>query len=408
MKLLVVSSWFPYPPDNGSKLRAYALLTQLAKQHAITLLSFAESGEERGAPALDGLCHAVRTVSGNPFKAGQLTVRHLFAREPRSLAQTYSRSMQRLVDRELATHDAAIAFQIGAAPYLARHDSIPRILEELEVGVLRDQYRKALTWRGRARHGLTWWKVAQYTRRLVETFDATTVVSDLERSHLQAARCDLTRVHVLPNGVDARTLAVNRQAAPARLIYPGSITYAANLDAVAFLVDQVFPAIRARRPDVTLDITGGTGGADLQRFGHGRGVTFTGRVDDIAGRIAESTVCVVPLRIGGGTRLKILEAMAVGTPVVATPKGIEGLEVAPERDVLVGDTPEELARQVMRVLEEPGLRDRLARAGRDLIARRYTWDRIGTQLEALLDQVSAPGRVRADRSPVREPHRVLD
>src|SRR5580765_7084354 len=122
MKLLAVSSWFPCPPDNGSKLRAFHLLSQLANHHDITLLSFAESNEDGDRGALKGICREVRTVPGNPNRpAGSLRARDLISATPRSYVQTYSRRMQDLVDAAVARHDAAIALQLGSAVYLTRH-----------------------------------------------------------------------------------------------------------------------------------------------------------------------------------------------------------------------------------------------------------------------------------------------
>ena len=118
MNLLVVSSWFPYPPDNGSKLRAYHLMRELSKRHAITLLSFAEPGEEKRVAGLADLCTTIRTVPGNPFKAGSLGIRGLFSPLPRSYMQTYSPAMQALVDEFIGEHRVAVAFELGAALYL--------------------------------------------------------------------------------------------------------------------------------------------------------------------------------------------------------------------------------------------------------------------------------------------------
>ena len=118
-------------------------------------------------------------------------------------------------------------------------------------------------------------------------------------------------------------------------------------------------------------------------------VTFTGRVDDVRTLIGGSAVSVVPLRKGGGTRLKILESMALGTPVVSTSKGAEGLLVTPERDILIADTPDEFCGHVIRLLDDRTLRSRLAANGRGLVSDRYTWDRIGAQFDDLLAEACA-------------------
>src|SRR5262249_32578110 len=156
---LVISSWFPFPADNGSKLRAFHLLSQLARRHAITVLSFAESGEGRDCQPLRDFCANLQTVGGNPYKFGRpLRARDLVSLTPRSYIQTYSREMQRQVDAAVPHHDAAIAFQLGAALYLTKHSTVPRVFEEAEAGVIRDQYRTQPSGPARWRNGLTWWK----------------------------------------------------------------------------------------------------------------------------------------------------------------------------------------------------------------------------------------------------------
>ena len=233
MKLLVVSSWFPFPPDNGSKLRAFHLLSQLSRRHEITLFSFAESGEEEGLAVLTDVCRDVRTVSGNPCKpAAALRARDLISATPRSYVQTYSPRMQALVDAAVPCHDAAVALQCGAALYLAKHSTIPRVFDEAEVGVIRDKFRTHPPGLARYRRGLTWWKYAHFIRHLVDVFERTTIVSEVERRHLADAHCNLSALRVVPNGVDREVLKRRNEPRPGRMIYSGSVTYSANLDAV--------------------------------------------------------------------------------------------------------------------------------------------------------------------------------
>ena len=399
MKLLAISSWFPYPPDNGSKLRAFNLLSRLANRHDITLLSFAEACEEANPGFLRDLCGEVRTVRGNPFKpAGALRARDLVSATPRSYLQTYSRQMQELVDASVPHHDAAIAFQLGSALYLTRHSSIPRVFDEAEAGVIRDQFRTQPPGPARWRRGLTWWKFGRFLRNLVESIERTTVVSEIERQHLAEIDCDLSALRIVPNGVDRHALKQKNVPRPGRLIYSGSITYSSNLDAVRFFCSEILPIIRRARPNTSFFVTGSTGSIDVSDLVADGGVTFTGRVPDIARVVAHSSVCVVPLRTGGGTRLKILEAMAVGTPVVSTTKGAEGLAVTHGENILIADSPEAFGKEVLRVMDDFVLRARLAANGRRLVEKLYTWDRIGDEFEEVLNEARAVHRehVRLD------------
>ena len=200
---------------------------------------------------------------------------------------------------------------------------------------------------------------------------------------------------IVPNGVDLEVNSGDFGAPrPDTLIYSGALTYDANFDAMAFFLRDVFPLIRARRPNVHLRITGGYQGVPIEQLPLGTGVELTGYLDNIQLAVAQSWLCVVPLRVGAGTRLKILEAMALGTPVVSTSKGAEGLEVTHGEDILIADEPEEFANGVVRLLEDRDLRARLSINGRRLVEETYSWERCSGRLERLLVEISAscPGR----------------
>jgi polysaccharide biosynthesis protein PslH len=388
MRVLAVSSWFPYPPVNGAKLRAYELLRQLARRHAVTLLSFAEGGEAGSDEQahLRGICESVTVVRGHPFKHGRLGIRGLLSPMPRSLVQTYSDEMSARVAAATGGHDVAVGLQIGAALYLAGRRAAPTVFEEAEVTWLRALRDREKGIARRARLAMTASKYLRYVCRLAARVDRTTVVSDAEQQALVEAGCEATRVRVVPNGVSREHLCVNASRKVSRIVYPGAVTYSANADAVRWFVAEAWPAVRRARPDLSFVVTGSTAGVDVADLERVAGVGFTGHVADVTSLIAESTACVVPLRLGGGTRLKILEAMALGTPVVSTSKGAEGLDAVPGRDILVADDPNALAREVARVAGEPELAARLAANARALVDRSYTWDRIGLALDSVLHE----------------------
>ena len=353
----------------------------------MTLLSFADAAERPLATDLGAMCEAVEIVEGNPHQAGAaLPPLRLFGRMPRSYATTYSPAMASLIASRWRDHDVVLALQIGAALYLDPRMTLPAVFDEAEVGVVRDGYRNEGDPLRRARHGLTWWKYGRFIRSLTRIADRTTTVSSVERQHLIDAGCDGERIDEVPNGVDDRHLqtpaAGVERGAP--LIYPGAITYHANLDAVRHFTVDILPRVLATHPDVRLQVTGDTGGVDTHAFSASGSVTFTGHVTMVAPLLRAARLCIVPLRVGGGTRLKALESMAIGTPVVSTSKGVEGLALTPEHDVLIGDDPETFARQVARLLDDDTLRARLSLNGRQTIANRYTWTLVGDALERTL------------------------
>lgn len=396
MRVLFVSRWFPFPSDNGSRIRIYNLIKQLSRRHEITLLSFTQDvvSEER-VKAMLKHCRAVHTVPWHPYCPTRLrAMLGYFSPVPRSMVDTYSPEMRELVRQTAAegVFDVGIASQISSAPYVAPLEKMPRLFEEVELTALWAQYlTQEDAWR-RFRYGLTWWKTTHYVRRLLRQFDGCTVASEQERANVLAVAPDYQRVVIVPNGVDVDFYSGNLGTPePDTLIFSGALTYSANFDAMRFFLEKVFPLIKSQRPNVSLYITGQTKGVALDRLPLSNGVTFTGYLDDVRPTIARSWACVVPLRVGGGTRLKALEAMALGTPVVATSKGAEGLEVASGKDILIADDPTAFAEQTVRLLADPGLRAYLADNARRLVARRYGWEAIGARLETLLEEVVAGG-----------------
>jgi glycosyltransferase involved in cell wall biosynthesis len=395
VRIVVVSSWLPWPLDNGSRVRAYHLLRELSRRHTLTLLTFGTVQDASDLAPLDALCERVELIERVVPPAGRLGSRGLLSTVPRHLVQTESKQMRVFVREAVGRHDLALALQLDAARYLDGECRLPCVFEEAEVSVLREAYSREQRPLQRLRRGLTWLKHRSFVRSLANRFDRVTVVSEVERRHLEAMGCDATRIAIVPNGVEIPAIPPSL-VRTARLVYPGPVTYFANLDAVQYFIEDIFPLVRRSRPGLTFWVTGLAEGVELGRLRAAEGVTFTGRLPQVETFVAESAVCVVPLRIGGGTRLKVLQAMAVGTPVVSTSKGIEGLDVEPERHVLVADTPDAFARQVLRVLDDSLLAARLAEASRRLVEERYTWGLIGEALERVIAAAVREHRSRRD------------
>jgi len=394
VRILCLSAWFPYPPDNGARIRLYHLLTALGSAHAVDLLCFFHGQEERVSPevlppgvSLVGALPAPTDRRSHPSLAG------LFSPYPRALAEQYVPEMAARLTNALARqpYDLVLAFEIGpgvtTAPYLLEVQSARRVIEDLEISMIWAKEQGARSLSARLRYSLTWQKQRRYTRELLRQVDGCVVPSDVERRLISDMVPDGPPLAVVPNGVDLERYRgdfglVEMDA----LVFPGALTYEANFEAMRFFLGEVFPRIRQARPQATLYITGRTDGVDLRRLLLGDGVVLTGYLPDVRPRVARSAVCIAPLTLGGGTRIKILEAMALGTPVVATSKGAEGLEVRPGRDLLIADEPADFADAVVRVLASAELRASLSAAGRR-VAERYDWRIIGGQLNAFLEQV---------------------
>jgi sugar transferase (PEP-CTERM/EpsH1 system associated) len=390
MQVLFLSRWRPFPPDNGSKLRIFNLLRQLSQQHELRLIAFDDDMQDTPTVGpLRDICASVQFVPYRTFRpySGRALAGGL-ALSPRFLVDTYSPQLSRLVAETVTDHrpDVIVASQLDMAPYALQTDGIPLVLEELEVSTHLDAYKRG-TLRQRARSALTWYKLAAYLRRALPRFAACTVVSDLEAANVHQASPAYDRVEVVPNAIDLDQYRGDFGATePETLVFSGALTYRPNLDAALFFLDAIYPEIRTRVPGVRLRITGRQPDS-LPRFLLDEpGVELTGYLPDIRPTIARSCVSVVPLRSGGGTRLKILEAMALGTPVVSTKKGAEGLDATPGLHLLVADEPAAFADAVVQLLQSPIQRRQLADQAHQLVRSRYEWNAIGARFQGVVQE----------------------
>lgn len=395
MRALFLSRWWPTPPDNGSKIRIYHLLKALA-QAGITcdVLAFAETTpapeQVTALAALTG--GQARAVPYRPFVPGRArALLGFLAPQPRSALDTFNPAMRSAVQTwaQARRYAVVIASQIDMAPY-ALAVPAPRVLEELELTTLYEAFARAPTLRRRARAALTWWKTAAYARRLTRQFAVITVASEAEQALLARTAPAAPPALVVPNGVDMAAHAGPwDDPQPDTLVYAGALTYRANLDAMQFFIGAVLPQVQARRPAARLWLTGRNPPDLLAQLPANPAVQVTGYVPDIRPVVAGAWLSVAPLRVGGGTRLKVLESLALGTPVVATPKGIEGLRLRPGVEALVGATPAELADHTLSVLADPARRAALSAAGRAAVAD-YDWPRVVEPLLTCLHTLTLP------------------
>lgn len=398
MRIVFLSRWLPYPADNGSKIRIFNILKQLSRRNEVSLCSFAEATDEidRAATGLASICLDLRAVPNRPYRSDSArALAGFFALQPRSMVDSYSPAMAAAIDDACRRNrpELIVASQVGMIPYALRLRDTPAILEELELATYLDATNSARSRGQRLRASSTWLKLKSYLGRVLHRFAACTVASEAERAILRGILPDYSTVKVIPNAVDLPRYAGNfGLPRPNTLIFSGALTYDANFDGLRYFLAEVFPLIRQAIPSVELRVTGRTDGVDLGSLPKLTGVQFTGYLDDVRPIIAQSWVSVVPLRLGGGTRLKILEAMALGTPVVSTSKGVEGLDVVDGESVLIANEPAVFARRVIDLIQSPVLRGSLAACGRRVVATKYDWHAVGPELDSLIAQVGR-GRV---------------
>lgn len=391
MHILFLSRWYPFPPNNGSKLRIYNLLRFLGQSHTITLVSFYDPDEGIAQEPVPSFCREVYTLPWKEFRpAHWKALLGFFHPYPRWVVDTYSREMEHLVNDLLEKHsfDVVIASQTIMAPYARKIQGTPKILEEAEVGVFIQRAQKSSGALGKFRHSLTWLKYQRYLQGLFSDFARITVVSEEEKSHILPLTRQPEKVEIIPNGVKVQDYeTIMRNPIPNTLIFTGSFRYSANYEAMMWFVSQVFPLIQAEIPDVRLIITGDPAG---KRLPFNPQVSQTGVVPDVREWIASSWVVVAPLQTGGGTRLKILEAMALRTPVVSTSKGAEGLDVHSPKHLIIADSPAEFARAVIAICQDPALREKIATSAFDLVKEKYDWDSILPRYQEILTGITSP------------------
>jgi glycosyltransferase involved in cell wall biosynthesis len=395
MRILFLSRWFPFPADNGSRIRVFNAIRQIALCHEINLLSFTDSASVADDEALRELrkyCVHIRCIPHQEFRpASPRAICGLFQPRPRWLVDTFSPDMQDAAIEEAQSCDVIIASQLDMAPYVEAIPGVPALLEELELGSFASSRNDQGTILGRGRSHLTWLKLAAYVRQMLPRFALCTVVSERERSHVGAIAPGYQAVRVIPNTIDVSHYEGDfGRARPDTLVYCGALTYGANLDAMRHYLNEIDPAVTSEAPYRVLRVTGSTTGIALRSLPFRDGVRYTGYVDDIRPVVAQSWASIVPIRAGGGTRLKILESMALGTPVITTSKGAEGLDhLVDGENILIADEPREFAAKVTLLLRSPALRQRLADGGRQLVAAHYDWQAAGRELRSLVGQLAA-------------------
>lgn len=376
MRILFLSPWFPFPPSNGSKIRINHLLRGLAGEHDITLLSFVrEAVSEQEAMAAGRLVADQHLVPWKEYRpAGWRARLGFFSRYPRSVVATYSPQMADTIRHLLArqSYDLIIASQLTTAAYADLFGDVPALLEEVELGTYYQQVTASSSPIQHLRSRLMWAKQSAYVRRQLAFFRTCTVVSQQEQTLLRRVAPDAPTAELLPNCVDAVTLShvVGTPHPPNTLIFTGAFTYDVNYEAMLWFVGQVWPLIKAAVPDARLVITGDNAGRPLPPASD---VVLTGFIDNIHATIAGADVSIAPIRRGGGTRLKILEAMALGTSVVATSKGAEGLEVEDGKHLLLANTPATFAEAAIRLLTDAAQREELVKNGCQLVKQKYDW-----------------------------------
>jgi glycosyltransferase involved in cell wall biosynthesis len=372
---LVVTKLLPVPADNGGKQRTLAIVRRLAAERPVTIVAFDEGGAD--VEALHELGIAVRSVPWrrrpDELVSGLRRARSL------SSARFWSRDLARAVRDVAAAHpEGTILVEFAQLePWLRGAPAGRRVLatQNIESRLVQSY---AATTRGlrRAVLRLEAAAVARLERRLLDVVDVVGVVSDQDRDRLGDV---VPEVVVCPNGQDpGESLPF---PASLEVCFVAQLGWLPNVDAAVWFVREVWPLVTDRLGDARLSLVGREPAPEVRALA-GPGVTVTGTVPDVQPYLQRASVAVAPLRAGGGTRLKILEALGAGRPVVATTVGAEGLEDLVGHGVLIADEPAAMASAVADLLQDPDRAEALGQQGCAAVRARYSWD---ATLAPLLD-----------------------
>ncbi len=398
MHILWLKTELLHPVDKGGRIRTYQMLRELVKRHRVTYLTL-----DDGAAAPDAAeraseyCHELVRVphrAPKKFTPGFYVhvARTLLSPLPYAVARYRSRAMREEIVRRVARGDVDLLVCDFLAPSVNVPEDLPvrRLLfqHNVEASIWERHAQVAKHPVYRALYRGQWRRMRRFEGRECARYDRVVAVSeeDAERMRRDYGVRDVASI---PTGVDTEFFRPGppERVVPSSLVFTGSMDWLPNQDAIRFLVEQFLPRLRATVPDVTLTVVGrDPPPALVAACADDPGITFTGWVEDVRPYIERAAVYVVPIRIGGGTRLKIYEAMAMEKPVVSTTVGAEGLPLVDGQHILLADSPDAFADAVVRLLRDPvGARD-LASRGATYVRERFGWDRVAATFSEICEE----------------------
>jgi sugar transferase (PEP-CTERM/EpsH1 system associated) len=403
-RVLVITPQIPYPPDQGAPIRNFYILKYLGtnQKYRVSLLSFTRSDEssEEAVRELAKYCARMEIVPHPPARSKARRLRDMvFDRRPdlalRLKSQEFAARLQKLYREEQP--DVILCEALEMAPYIIE---LVKPLSSRPVLVL-DEHNAEYLLQQRAYEsdrmaGLRRWPVAAYsfvqTRRLkayenetLAFFGRALAVSDNDAAAIRNLGFS-GQLEVLPNGIDpeAFTIDQNIPVIEGRMVFTGSMDFRPNVDAVTWFAQAVWPMVRRENPQATFYIVGRRPAPAVQALANIPGIVVTGKVLDTRPYLHEAALYVVPMRMGGGVRFKVLEALAAGKAVLTTSMGADGIPVTGGKEVVMADTASEFAVQTLNLLKNPVYRQELGQNGRRFVENRFAWKNITPLLDKIL------------------------
>ena len=415
--ILILTPQLPYPPQQGTSLRNYHIIRGLAERHSVTLLSFLEAHQTADQAAIDPLwqlCTAVVTVAAPARGPRRRLAQLLTTRRPdmahRLASPTFAAQLRRLLGENRFDIVQIEGIELAQAIKLIRIASMEsRIVfdnhnaeTELQRRNLATDLASPARWPAAVYSWVQVGRLRRFESWACRESDWITAVSEADRRYLQALVPDLpTPISVIPNCIDVSEYESCQLSTSSSendteekadspyvydLVFSGKMDYRPNVDAVLWFADAVWPLIRRQRPATTWAIVGQKPHRRLARLQAVPGITVTGWVESVRPYLTGAGVYVLPFRIGSGTRLKLIEAMAAGKAIVSTSVGAEGFPVQPNRHLFLAENAHEMAAAILRLLDQPEERRRLGEAARCL-ACQYDWRRVIPAFDTVYSQL---------------------
>ena len=392
MNLLVVSPNLPCP-WSGASTRNYYLLRALARQHKVSLVALIERAElelVHDIAQLESFTQTAQLIVRSRSRSKRLQqLTDVVRGKSYSLTSNTSREVQDAIERLFARnhYDVVLFESVLMAGYLLPED-VKIVIDQhnIEHELLLRTFQRETAWLRKWYNWLESRLLKPVELRRCLRADVVLVTSEREQLSLKNILPEKV-IEVVPNGVDIEYFHENEteQEVPGRIIFTGAMDYYPNVNAVLFFAQQCWPLIRDNLPNATWQIVGRNPLPEVWKLAELPGITVTGSVPDVRPYLASAEVAIAPLLIAGGTRLKILEALAMRKAVVSTSIGCEGLAVIPGEHLVVADQPEAFAKAVIMLLNNPEKRKSLGNAGRTLVEAEYSWGHCGTQLLRVLE-----------------------
>jgi sugar transferase (PEP-CTERM/EpsH1 system associated) len=403
MRILFLTQICPYPPSNGSAIKTYNILKHLGARHEVRLLLFVRTeGEVAALRNIELSCrdidHCIIRRSAKSDLA--YAARSLLSERSFIISRDWRAEMQaKVLDRLNEPTDLLYVDHLQMAQYVPSGIACPVLLDEhnVEWRIVERFARTGASLARRLFASVEWRRLRSHELQACARADLVLTVTAHDRDILVEHGIASGKVVPLPVGVDTELLRPVRAASGSgRILFFGSMAWPPNADAVSYFIQRIYPMVKAAVPEARFTVVGANPPSEITRLAaRDASISVTGYVDDIRPYAESAAVFVVPLRVGSGMRVKILDAMALGLPVVTTSVGCEGIHLQHGEHALVADSPEEFAQAVTQLLRDSVTRRDMASAGRRFVEQFYAWPPIMARLDEAIESLRET-RVAAD------------